>query len=144
MKKQFLLAVMVILGAWISSAEPTAEHPDRNIDKYFFIDGDVGLKGYDPVGYFAEGGQTAQLGLTSITSTYGGVTYRFVSEENRLMFEANPTKYEPTYGGWCAWARANDAYAEITPQHWSLTKLVGEDRVQLIEDDGTARRLHLF
>ncbi|MEM7651956.1 MAG: hypothetical protein AAF220_02120, partial [Pseudomonadota bacterium] len=39
----------------------------------------------------------------------------FASEENKEIFFKNPTKYEPTYGGWCAWAMANDAFAAINP-----------------------------
>ena len=64
----------------------------------------VGVVGYDPVSYFPEGGGRPQKGLIGITVELNNVTYRFASEEHKKLFEANPSKYQPSYGGWCAWA----------------------------------------
>ena len=95
-------------------ANPTPEQPDRNTSVYN-LDETIGLKGYDPVAYFNEFGAQALKGDPAIQGDYGGVTYYFSSEENKAAFFVNPTKFEPTYGGWCAWAMANDAYADINP-----------------------------
>lgn len=107
-----LATLMVSFNLW---ATPTAEQPDRNIAAYNPAHTELGLLGFDPVAYFAEFGGQALQGDESITTTYGGITYRFVSEDNRATFLANPTKFEPTYGGWCAWAIANEGYAPINP-----------------------------
>lgn len=107
-----MAVLMVSLNGW---ATPTAEQPDRNIDAYNPSHIELGLLGFDPVGYFAEHGGKAVQGDENITAEYGGLMYRFASEENREIFLANPTKYEPTYGGWCAWAIANEGYAPINP-----------------------------
>ena len=64
----------------------------------------IGLVGYDPVSYFPEGGGRPQRGLIGIAAEQDGVTYRFASEEHRTLFQNNPGKYLPAYGGWCAWA----------------------------------------
>ena len=64
----------------------------------------IGISGYDPVAYFSEGGGKAVKGSIKIASQYEGVTYRFISEEHKTLFDANPQKYLPMYGGWCAWA----------------------------------------
>ena len=109
-----LTAMAFLFLAFQVQATPTAEQPDRNIEAYN-LESNLGLKGYDPVSYFEEHGATAKKGSADITTTYGGVTYRFSSTETRDIFLGNPTKYEPTYGGWCAWAMANEAYADIDP-----------------------------
>ncbi len=111
---KILMALTLVLTSWSVSAAPTAEQPDRNVD-FYNLEAKLGLKGYDPVAYFAEHGAEALEGDPQIATTYGDVMYRFASDENRQIFLGNPTKYEPTYGGWCAWAMANQAYADIDP-----------------------------
>lgn len=69
--------------------------------KHFNIDGLVALDGYDPVTYFM--GEPRE-GSDEITVTSRGITYYFSSEDNANMFSADPGKYEPAYGGWCAFA----------------------------------------
>lgn len=109
----------VLLISWCAMAAPTAEQPDRNTEVYN-LDGNLGLKGYDPVSYFTEGGGAPQEGLPTISTEYGEVTYFFSSEENKNLFLENPTKYESTYGGWCAWAMANKGYADIDPTLYTI------------------------
>ncbi len=70
-------------------------------EKYNLDDG-IALKGYDPVAYFTQ--KKAVKGSKNYAYTYKGVTYRFSSAKNRATFKANPSKYEPQYGGWCAYA----------------------------------------
>lgn len=71
---------------------------------HYNLESGVGLHGFDPVSYFAEGGGKPQKGEKQFTVAYRGVTYRFVSEANRKRFAQSPDTYEPAYGGWCAWA----------------------------------------
>lgn len=60
----------------------------------------TGVEGYDLVAYFTSG--NARRGRASLSSRYRGVEYRFESEEHRRLFAADPERYLPTYGGWCA------------------------------------------
>lgn len=87
----------------------------------------LAIEGYDPVAYFKEGGGKATKGKKSISTTYKQVTYTFASEENRKLFVANPAKYEPAYGGWCAWAMTSGDKTEIDPK----TFIVKNDRLYL-------------
>lgn len=87
----------------------------------------LAIEGYDPVAYFKEGGGKATKGKKSISTTYKQVTYTFASEENRKLFLANPAKYEPAYGGWCAWAMTSGDKTEIDPK----TYIVKNDRLFL-------------
>ena len=114
-----LTAIIVLATSPMVYAGPTAEQPDRN-NEIYNLQGELGLKGYDPVSYFPEGGGAPLEGSTDITGVYGGVTYHFANQDHKDLFFSNPTKYEPTYGGWCAWAMANDAYADINPQLFTL------------------------
>jgi YHS domain-containing protein len=77
----------------------------------------VGLVGYDPVSYFPDGGGKPVKGHIMTSAEYDGVTYRFASEEHRALFQKNPAKYVPAYGGWCTWAVAELAkHVDVDPE----------------------------
>jgi YHS domain-containing protein len=63
------------------------------------------LKGYDPVAYFKQA--KALKGNPTIESNYQGVSYLFASTENKAVFDKDPAKYLPQYGGFCAYGVAN-------------------------------------
>lgn len=60
--------------------------------------------GYDPVAYFPEGGGAPTPGRVELTLEHEGVVYRFASADNLARFQADPRRYEPAFGGWCAYA----------------------------------------
>ncbi len=66
------------------------------------LESGLAIKGYDPVAYFTD--HKAIKGKSDFRSTYKGITYQFNSRRHRELFDANPVKYEPEYGGWCAYA----------------------------------------
>lgn len=80
----------------------------------------VGLHGYDPVAIFPEGGGQPTAGNAQIRTDHAGVTYYFASEQNKNLFAQNPGKYEPTYGGWCAFAMASGSYVDVQPELYTL------------------------
>ena len=77
-----------------------------------------GLSGYDPVAYFTEGKPVRGNGY-HITE-YNGVTYAFANKENRKRFEANPEKYVPAYGGYCAYGVAVGKKFVADPTVWRI------------------------
>ena len=79
---------------------------------------DLAIKGYDPVSYFTM--STPKMGNASYTATYKGGIYRFSNEENRDMFKANPAKYAPQYGGYCAYAVSQNSTAGIEPDQFTI------------------------
>ena len=79
-----------------------------------------GLSGYDPVSYFTEG--TPQRGSGYHVADYQGVTYAFTSEEHKEMFQGNPEKYAPAYGGWCAYGVAVGKKFVADPEVWKIVK----------------------
>ncbi len=111
-----ILTTLILIFSQFALAQRTLEQKDRAdvLTHYNLEQTQLGLKGYDPVAYFTV--DRAIPGNQSISTNYGGVVYYFSSQENLNEFIANPLKYEPTYGGWCAWAMANNAYADIDPK----------------------------
>jgi YHS domain-containing protein len=63
-------------------------------------DARVMLKGHDVVAYFTDGKH--MLGSPQFKSEYEGVTFRFASAEHKALFDKEPAKYLPQYGGYCA------------------------------------------
>jgi YHS domain-containing protein len=60
----------------------------------------VMLKGHDVVSYFTQNKHA--LGSPAISSQYEGITFRFANAEHKALFDKEPTKYLPQYGGYCA------------------------------------------
>jgi len=71
-----------------------------NAQKYNLEDGFM-ADGYDVVSYFSK---KAIKGKSSYVIKYGEAKYKFSTEANKNKFKANPSKYAPQYGGWCAYA----------------------------------------
>ncbi len=70
--------------------------------KHFNLKGTIAINGYDPVAYFKS--NKAIEGNKNRSVYYQGVIYYFSTVENKEEFKKNAAKYEPEYGGWCAYA----------------------------------------
>lgn len=115
-------AVALMLGFALGA--PMAAQESIGTASYNTQDG-VAIKGYDPVAYFTQ--ETAVPGDPSITAEYDGIIYHFSTEEHRELFLADPGRYVPAYGGWCAWAASRNSLADIDPTQW----VVHNDRLFL-------------
>lgn len=78
----------------------------------------VAIRGYDAVAYHAEGRPVR--GSASFTHAWNGATWRFANAANRDRFAADPTRFAPAYGGFCAWAAAEGYTAPIDPNAWRI------------------------
>lgn len=78
----------------------------------------LALKGYDPVAYFVD--SKAVLGNPQIHHTHANVKYHFTSTQNRDLFQKDPAKYLPQYGGYCAWAVGHNYTASTDPEAWKI------------------------
>lgn len=78
----------------------------------------LAIKGYDPVAYFAVSKPTE--GSSDYVYEWNGAKWRFVSAANRDLFKADPAKYAPQYGGYCAWAVSRGYTAGIDPEAWKV------------------------
>lgn len=98
----------------INAQETVAERLQQcNLEK------GLALQGYDPVSYFVEG--KAIKGLKSVALYHQGVTYWFTNNSHKELFKKNPSKYEPAYGGWCAYAMgAKGEKVEVDPETFKI------------------------
>ncbi len=107
-----LIILLALIAGVIGSAGPALA-----IDPVF-NEGGTAIRGYDPVAYFTQG-EPAE-GSAEHVVEYNSAQWRFTSAENRDLFAADPEKYAPQYGGYCAWAVANNYTASIDPHAWSI------------------------
>jgi YHS domain-containing protein len=113
MKKILTLVLINLLIAVVVQAQSNLH------TKHFNLEKGVALKGYDPVAYFIQ--KKAVMGSDKITSVADGVTYFFSSAANKAIFQKDATKYEPQYGGWCAYAMGNSGEkVEVDPETFKI------------------------
>jgi YHS domain-containing protein len=78
----------------------------------------VGLQGYDPVSYFQKSGPLHGDG--NHEAFYEGVSYIFATDSNKKAFQANPAKYLPAYGGYCAFGVSAGRKVFGDPLSWKI------------------------
>jgi YHS domain-containing protein len=78
----------------------------------------LAIKGYDAVSYFTD--MKPMMGRSSYTYDWMGAKWQFTSEKNLNMFKANPEKYAPQYGGYCAYAVSKNMLAPVDPTAWTV------------------------
>ena len=94
------LAALLLAGCGAMTAQnPSGKYTPVNA----VAEGDearVMLKGADVVAYFVS--NKYQQGLPQFSSRYEDISFRFASAENKALFDKQPTKYLPEFGGYCA------------------------------------------
>ena len=98
--KSITFLVTIILS--VISFSSLAQDATTLRRKQFNLEKDVAIDGYDPVAYFKL--NKAVKGRKDLIINNEGVYYYFSTPENKGEFKKNPSKYEPEYGGWCAYA----------------------------------------
>ena len=86
----------------------------------FFSDNGAAIGGYDTVAYFTAG--EAVRGKRDIAVMWKGALWLFANREHRRIFEANPRKYAPQYGGYCAYAMSKGRAAGTDPEAWEIVE----------------------
>lgn len=105
-------ALAIVLLASTASAETPVSQLN--------LENGLALQGYDPVSYFQG---VAAEGDPAVQAEHQGATYHFATAANRKAFLADPAKYEPAYGGWCAWAMAQKGEkVEINPKAFKIVE----------------------
>ena len=102
---------------WIlSSATPLLAQTKTllNLDK-----NGLALQGYDPVAFFTE--NKPVKGKAEFKSVYHGATYFFASLKDKELFDKDAAKYEPAFGGFCAYGVSRNKLVEIDPEASQVT-----------------------
>ncbi len=107
MKKSIIIFIGLLIG--FSSQ---AQQIDYSLDSGYIAEG------YDVTEYF---NNKTVKGSKSYTTTYDGAKFKFVSQANLDTFKANPSKYVPQYGGYCAYALAtNGKKVDADPETFEI------------------------
>lgn len=116
MKKLFTTMFAMALSASIVhvNAQADVRKKQFNVEK-----SGLAIEGYDPVAYFTQ--NKAIKGNKDFAYSYQNIVYYFASAQNRDAFKANPAKYEPQYGGWCAYAMGKEgSKVEVDPETFKI------------------------
>ena len=127
----------------LSLALNTMAFAADGVKSQFNVDSDhVILEGYDVVSYFNQPKPVkSDPKKPKIEVNRDGVVYRFVSEENKQTFLKDPKKYEPQFGGWCAYAVAEKKEkVEVDPESY----LIQDGRLLLFYNSVFARTRKLW
>jgi len=93
--------------------------PVRKIKHLQLNEEGVALQGYDPISYFQN--NSARKGSSKFAAEYKGATYYFSSAKHRDLFNQDPARYEPAYGGWCAHSMAQGKKVVPDPGSFTVT-----------------------
>jgi YHS domain-containing protein len=102
-----------LIAALAALAVTAAFAQSHSVDK-----NGVALKGFDPVSYFVDA--KPSQGMEKFMAKHEGATYLFASEKNRDMFVAEPSRFAPQYGGYCAYGAAKGGKFEIDPMAYTV------------------------
>lgn len=108
-----VIFLLLLISSWQLSAQhlPYAK-------KHYNLQKGMAIQGYDPVSYFKA--NSAEKGKESIVYNHNGIVYYFSSQANKQAFIENPAKYEPQYGGYCAYAMADGDKVKIDPETFKI------------------------
>jgi YHS domain-containing protein len=113
MKKTIGIILLTVFTLGFANAQSAIRTKEFNLEK------GVAIQGYDPVAYFLQ--NKAVKGNTQFSALADGVTYHFSTAANKDLFVKDYKKYEPQYGGWCAYAMgATNEKVEIDPETFKI------------------------
>ncbi|MEP7238208.1 MAG: YHS domain-containing (seleno)protein [Ferruginibacter sp.] len=113
MKKITTMLIASFFMIAITNAQTALRTKEFNLEK------GLAIQGYDPVAYFTQ--NKAVKGAKQFAALAEGVTYYFSTAANKDLFIKDYKKYEPQYGGWCAYAMgASNEKVEIDPETFKI------------------------
>lgn len=78
----------------------------------------VAIMGYDTVAYFTDG--RAMKGNSEFAASWNGAEWHFANAAHRDFFTANPERYAPQFGGFCASGLRQGMKAVADPEAWTI------------------------
>jgi YHS domain-containing protein len=103
---------LVAMAQDANHAENASRRRNFNTENY------VALREWDPVSYFQK---KPAKGNSKFTYEHKAITYYFANQANLDEFKKSPAKYEPAYGGWCAYTVATTGErVKISPTTWKI------------------------
>jgi YHS domain-containing protein len=109
MKRLFLMLLVAALALPVAAQTKAL----INLDK-----AGLALQGYDPVAFFTNGKPVK--GKPEFPVRHNGAVYYLASKEHRDAFKADPTKYEPAFGGYCAYGVSKNKLVEVDVEAFQI------------------------
>ena len=109
MKQLSLLLVVVGLAFTAPAQTKTLQNLDKS---------GIAVQGYDPVAFFTD--SKPVKGKPELQFTHNGATYLFASKEHRDLFIKDPMKYEPQFGGYCAYGVSRNKLAPVEIEAYQI------------------------
>jgi YHS domain-containing protein len=110
MKCFSLLLLVIGIALPVSAQTKTLQNLDKT---------GLAIQGYDPVAFFTDGKPVK--GKPEFATNHKGAAYRFASQEHKELFIKNPEKYEPQFGGYCAYGVSKNGLYNIDPDAFQIT-----------------------
>jgi YHS domain-containing protein len=105
--------IIIILSFLFSFTAFSQKTEHRNLENK------LAIQGYDPVSYIEQ--KKAIKGKKEFAVNVNGAIYYTSSEKNRELLKKDPARYEPVYGGWCAFALGDyGEKVEINPTTFKI------------------------
>ncbi|WP_425259558.1 YHS domain-containing (seleno)protein [Rubrivivax sp. RP6-9] len=114
-RRRTLIAGLGLAGWWGCFASQAAQPQINTLNGGRLH---VAINGYDTVAYFSAG--KAVPGLEDLSLAWNGATWRFSSATNLALFKANPERYAPQYGGYCAYGVAQGYLVKVDPEQFTV------------------------
>lgn len=118
MKSLFRFVAMIALGVLFATTAVAATTAFAGEPVNVAGASGIALGGYDTVAFFTDGRPVH--GDPGVTSTHKGAKYFFASNAHKAQFDANPEKYVPQFGGYCAYGAALGALFPVDISTWQI------------------------
>ena len=116
--KHFITQLSVIAAVLLSSVAFAASPINTLSGGLFDRQTGTAIRGYDSVAYFVD--NKSVKGKEEFSTDWNGAKWLFFSKANLDLFKANPEKYAPQYGGYCAYGVAVDNLVSIEPDKFTI------------------------
>jgi YHS domain-containing protein len=113
MKLSTLIKSTFVTSALLVSSLSFASNIEVNANS-----NDLAIQCYDTVSYFTKGSPVK--GSDKFTAAYNGAIYQFSTANNRDLFQSDPSKYAPQYGGFCAFGVTMNKKFDTDPMAWHI------------------------
>ena len=108
----------LILAAPALGTAALLARPAHAAEPEIFAVNGVAIHGVDPLGYHETAGIVT--GTEDAAVQWRGAEWRFASEAQRAAFQADPDRWAPAFGGYCAFAASRGYLAPTIPEAWTV------------------------
>jgi YHS domain-containing protein len=114
------MACALAVGGMLFATAASAAEPPINTLKNSLFGGrtDTAINGYDTVAYFTVGKPVK--GQDALATEWMGAKWKFSTQAHLDLFKANPEKYAPQYGGYCAYGVVQDNLVKVEPDQFTV------------------------